>query len=96
MGALTVRVKNIVDHVKPCHDWSKRAGGQVAKIYTKRGDKGQTTLFGGPSVSKADERLEAYGTLDELNSLLGWIRCDVQAQTPGLEALDQDLKRIQK
>ena len=41
------------------------------KIYTKTGDKGQTSLLNGVRVSKAELRLEAYGTLDELNSHLG-------------------------
>lgn len=42
------------------------------KIYTKTGDRGDTGLFGGARVSKADARVEAYGTVDELNSVLGW------------------------
>ena len=41
------------------------------KIYTKGGDKGKTSLFGGKRVAKNYIRLEAYGTIDELNSLLG-------------------------
>jgi cob(I)alamin adenosyltransferase len=41
------------------------------KIYTKQGDKGSTSLFGGQKVSKASARIDAYGTTDELNSLLG-------------------------
>lgn len=41
------------------------------KIYTKTGDLGQTSLFGGPRVSKSNAVLEAYGTIDELNALLG-------------------------
>lgn len=41
------------------------------KIYTKTGDAGETGLFGGARVSKADERVEAYGDVDELNSTLG-------------------------
>ena len=41
------------------------------KIYTKTGDKGQTSLLSGSRVSKAELRLEAYGTLDEVNSHLG-------------------------
>ena len=41
------------------------------KIYTKTGDKGTTALYGGLRLSKAELRIEAYGTVDELNSFLG-------------------------
>jgi cob(I)alamin adenosyltransferase len=44
------------------------------KIYTKTGDEGTTSLFGGKRVSKADLRINAYGTVDELNSWLGLLR----------------------
>ncbi len=44
------------------------------KIYTRTGDKGKTGLLGGDRVSKDDPRLEAYGTVDELNSHLGMLR----------------------
>jgi len=44
------------------------------KIYTKTGDKGQTSLFGGKRVSKHDIRIESYGTVDELNAHVGLIR----------------------
>ncbi len=44
------------------------------KIYTKTGDDGTTGLFGGGRVSKADLRIESYGTVDELNSVLGLLR----------------------
>ncbi|MCE2731865.1 MAG: cob(I)yrinic acid a,c-diamide adenosyltransferase [Cyclobacteriaceae bacterium] len=44
------------------------------KIYTKTGDKGTTALFGGKRVAKNDLRVEAYGTIDELNSWLGLLR----------------------
>lgn len=42
-------------------------------IYTSTGDKGFTTLVGGKKVSKTDSRLEAYGTVDELNAHIGWL-----------------------
>jgi len=44
------------------------------KIYTKTGDKGQTSLFGGKRVPKHNLRIDAYGTVDELNSYIGLIR----------------------
>lgn len=44
------------------------------KIYTKTGDQGTTSLFGGKRVSKADLRIETYGTIDELNSWIGLVR----------------------
>lgn len=45
------------------------------KIYTKTGDKGQTSLIGGTRVAKYNIRIEAYGTVDELNSYIGLIMC---------------------
>lgn len=45
----------------------------AGKIYTKTGDKGTTALFGGTRVSKANMRVEAYGTVDELNSHIGLV-----------------------
>lgn len=44
------------------------------KIYTKTGDKGSTSLLGGTRVSKGHLRIEAYGTVDELNSWMGLLR----------------------
>lgn len=44
------------------------------KIYTKTGDKGQTSLFSGGRVPKHDLRIESYGTIDELNSYIGVIK----------------------
>jgi cob(I)alamin adenosyltransferase len=45
------------------------------KIYTKSGDKGQTSLANGQRVGKDNLRIEAYGTADELNSFVGLVRC---------------------
>ena len=44
------------------------------KIYTKKGDKGITSLFGGKKVPKYHIRVEAYGSIDELNSYIGLLR----------------------
>lgn len=60
------------------------------KIYTKTGDKGQTALYGGTRVSKASARVEAYGTIDELNSFIGVAKSEVT----DAQVLSQ-LKKIQ-
>jgi cob(I)alamin adenosyltransferase len=44
------------------------------KIYTKTGDKGETSLFGGKRVKKSHPRIEAYGTVDELNAFIGLLK----------------------
>ena len=46
------------------------------KIYTKTGDAGETSLFSGGRVGKDHIRIEAYGTVDELSSILGHLRCE--------------------
>jgi cob(I)alamin adenosyltransferase len=48
------------------------------KIYTKTGDEGKTALFGGRRLSKSDLRVDAYGTVDELNTHVGLLRDHVQ------------------
>lgn len=73
----------------------------MAKIYTKTGDQGTTALLGGSRVMKSDERIEAYGTLDELNSLLGIVRAVLlrhreSAKSPeAIGKVDADLEKIQ-
>jgi cob(I)alamin adenosyltransferase len=51
----------------------------IMKIYTKTGDDGSTGSFGGPRLSKDDPRIEAFGTVDELNSALGSALCELPA-----------------
>jgi len=60
------------------------------KIYTKTGDKGQTSLYGGRRLPKSHIRIDAYGTIDELNSHIGLIR-DQISEAP----LRSILKNIQ-
>ncbi|PCI94318.1 MAG: ATP:cob(I)alamin adenosyltransferase [Flavobacteriales bacterium] len=62
------------------------------KVYTKTGDKGQTSLFGGKRVPKHHIRIEAYGTVDELNSYIGLIRdqdIDKESKTILIEIQDR-------
>jgi cob(I)alamin adenosyltransferase len=63
------------------------------KIYTKTGDDGTTGLFGGARVDKDDARVEAYGTVDELNSVVGTARA---AKPPPPVEVDELLARIQE
>lgn len=60
------------------------------KLYTKTGDSGFSSLFGGRRISKADLRLEAYGTVDELNACLG-----VVLALPGAERYQAALEEVQ-
>ena len=62
------------------------------KIYTKKGDKGTTALFGGKRVYKDDTRVNCYGTLDEVNSTIGLLRAKLGTE----HAWQPRLHRIQK
>ena len=66
------------------------------KIYTKTGDEGFTSLVGGTRIDKSHVRFEAYGTVDELNSSLGYLLalCPDGAHAPQIEAIQQQLFNI--
>lgn len=51
-----------------------------SQVYTKTGDSGKTSLVGGTRVAKAHVRLEAYGTIDELNSFVGSLICEIKEE----------------
>ena len=58
---------------------------RITKVYTRTGDKGGTRLVMGRKVQKDDERIEAYGTSDELNSVLGIVRAEIARSAPPRE-----------
>ena len=64
-------------------------------IYTKTGDKGETSLANGERISKADARIEAYGTVDELNSWIGLLRAGVQETDRYAGSVQRELAWIQ-
>ena len=65
------------------------------KIYTRTGDTGTTALFGGNRVEKNHPRIEAYGTVDETNAVVGLARSLMQEQ-PGADRLEPLLARLQE
>lgn len=75
----------------------------INRVYTKHGDKGRTRLVGGQEVPKDDARIEAYGTVDELNACVGQARVTLQEALPSapagnrepLAALGETLGRVQ-
>src|SRR5271169_3262069 len=70
----------------------------INRVYTRQGDEGETGLAGGQRVSKDSPRIEAYGTVDELNAFLGAARATLQslaAEAPRLRVLVPILLRVQ-
>ena len=71
---------------------------RITKVYTRTGDAGKTRLAGGQQVWKDSLRVEAYGTLDELNAVVGVVRAmngEVACNPIQVEQLDEDLRWIQ-
>jgi cob(I)alamin adenosyltransferase len=62
---------------------------RLTKIYTRGGDRGETSLGDGSRVSKLDPLVRAYGAVDELNSVVGWAQ--VEARDPRLERIQNEL-----
>ncbi len=64
-------------------------------IYTKTGDKGETSLANGKRVAKTNGRIEAYGTTDELNSCIGLLRASISTQSASaLSSSNESMKAI--
>ncbi|MBI5849606.1 MAG: cob(I)yrinic acid a,c-diamide adenosyltransferase [Planctomycetes bacterium] len=61
---------------------------RITRVYTRTGDKGTTRLVGGHEVRKDDLRIEAYGTVDELNAVLGLVRAFGKTAAPSAVAID--------
>ncbi|MDP9131670.1 MAG: cob(I)yrinic acid a,c-diamide adenosyltransferase [Nitrospirota bacterium] len=71
---------------------------RITKVYTRTGDAGQTRLAGGQQVWKDCLRVEAYGTVDELNASIGLVRAmnaDTVATSPASTQLEEDLRWVQ-
>jgi len=67
---------------------------RIDRVYTKGGDKGETSLIGGDRVSKADPRLDCYGTIDEVNATIGLI-IEALVDSAAGEHLTPILRRVQ-
>lgn len=69
----------------------------MSKIYTKTGDRGKTSLFNGQRVAKSSDRVSAYGSVDEFNSLLGIIRSQIAeiSKTKDWDSINSELAAIQ-
>jgi cob(I)alamin adenosyltransferase len=67
---------------------------RIDRVYTKGGDKGETSLIGGERVSKADPRLDCYGTIDEVNAAIGLVIEALGASAAGPH-LTPILRRVQ-
>ena len=67
---------------------------RIDKVYTRGGDAGETSLIGGDRVSKADPRLDAYGTVDELNATIGLVT-EALGPSPAKAFLAPILERVQ-
>jgi cob(I)alamin adenosyltransferase len=67
----------------------------MAKIYTRTGDEGETSLLGGRRVRKDDLRIEAIGSVDEVNAALGMVRVELARNGVVPQNLDQEIGEIQ-
>jgi cob(I)alamin adenosyltransferase len=68
---------------------------RIDRVYTRVGDGGETSLIGGERVSKASARLECYGTVDELNAVLGLV-CEALADSAARTFLLPIVRRVQQ
>src|SRR6202012_4752055 len=74
----------------------ERRDTTMTSIATKKGDSGQTSLTGGQRISKSALRVEAYGTVDELNSAMGFARsiCDDTGLRERTKAIQRELFQV--
>jgi cob(I)alamin adenosyltransferase len=71
---------------------------RINRVYTRKGDAGETSLVGGHAVFKDDPRVQCYGTVDELNAVVGVVRAVNAERAPGSDrdGFDRALVRIQQ
>lgn len=74
LAGTVIWLRHNVNRTEIHHSRCSFGEGNAVKLYTKTGDHGETALFGGGRVQKDHQRVAAYGTIDELNSLLGVAR----------------------
>jgi cob(I)alamin adenosyltransferase len=67
---------------------------RIDKVYTRGGDKGETSLIGGQRVSKSAARIECYGTIDELNAVVGLV-IEALGGSPARDHMTPILRRVQ-
>ncbi|MGH7318348.1 MAG: cob(I)yrinic acid a,c-diamide adenosyltransferase [Candidatus Rokuibacteriota bacterium] len=71
---------------------------RITRVYTRTGDRGETALVGGKRIAKDEPRIEAYGTIDELNAVVGVARAfneERRAEGEGHRWLDEVLRQLQ-
>lgn len=75
----------------------KRTSIRITRVYTKRGDAGETDLVGGVRTSKGSRRIESYGAVDEANAAIGLARDACRGRKPSAvgKRIDSILRRVQ-
>src|SRR5207253_7682238 len=96
LGALAPRLVRLAHH--DYSDGLLAMAIRITRVYTRRGDQGETDLVGGARATKDSARIEAYGTVDELNAAVGVVRAvnaELHARSRAGRELDAILRKLQ-